>query len=155
MILGIHHVAVSVPDLDEAVRFYCDVLGFEAQWGSQYAEPSDNVDRAIGLSGVAADMKMLKAGNAYIELWRYHNPAPRPKDPAYPPSDHGLAHFCLQVEDIAAEHARLSAGGMTFVGPPVDFGQMSAVYGRDPFGNIVEIFEIRDNAAPGLTPERR
>ena len=33
---------------------------------------------------------------------------------------------------------------MEFVGPPVDLGDSAAVYGRDPFGNVVEIYEIRD-----------
>jgi catechol-2,3-dioxygenase len=30
------------------------------------------------------------------------------------------------------------------VGPPVDFGDTSAVYGQDPFGNVIEIYEIRN-----------
>ena len=29
MITGIHHVAISVPDLDKAVSFYHEILGFE------------------------------------------------------------------------------------------------------------------------------
>ena len=33
---------------------------------------------------------------------------------------------------------------MQFVGPPVEFGTSAAVYGRDPFGNVIEIYEIRD-----------
>ena len=48
---------------------------------------------------------------------------------------------------LAAEHARLSAAGMTFVGPPVDFGEAAAIYGRDPFGNVVELYELK-------TPDR-
>jgi catechol-2,3-dioxygenase len=26
----------------------------------------------------------------------------------------------------------------------VNFGDISAVYGRDPFGNVIEVYEIRD-----------
>ena len=33
MIHGIDHTALSVPDLKVAVRFYCDVLGFEVEPG--------------------------------------------------------------------------------------------------------------------------
>jgi len=33
---------------------------------------------------------------------------------------------------------------MEFVGPPVDFGVVSAIYGKDPFGNFIELYEIRD-----------
>ena len=51
--------------------------------------------------------------------------------------------MAIQVSDIEEEHRRLTAAGMCFVGPPVDFGDSSAVYGRDPFGNVIEIYEIR------------
>lgn len=150
MILGIHHVAISVPDMDEALRFYCRVLGFEDLWGRGHEEPSPMSDRVIGLENVRADVRMLRAGNAFVELWRYVNPPPKALDPGYPACDHGFAHICLQVEDIHAEHARLSANGMTFVGPPVDSARLAAVYGRDPFGNIIEILEIRQGAIAGL-----
>ena len=33
---------------------------------------------------------------------------------------------------------------MTFVGEPVELGGSAAVYGEDPFGNVIEIYEIRD-----------
>lgn len=50
----------------------------------------------------------------------------------------------LQVDGIDAQYARLKAAGMTFVGDPVDFGVASAIYGRDPFGNVIELYELRD-----------
>ena len=31
--------------------------------------------------------------------------------------------------------------GMTFHAPPVQLGESAAIYGRDPFGNIVELYE--------------
>lgn len=39
---------------------------------------------------------------------------------------------------------------MRFVGPPVEFGDMSAIYGKDPFGNVIELYEIRDDERPQL-----
>ena len=53
-------------------------------------------------------------------------------------TDFGLA--------LQEEADRLTATGMQFVGPPVEFGTSAAVYGRDPFGNVIEIYEIRDAA---------
>lgn len=29
MILGVHHAALAVPDLEAALAFYCGLLGFE------------------------------------------------------------------------------------------------------------------------------
>ncbi len=58
------------------------------------------------------------------------------------PADHGLAHFCLQVTDIEAEYERLRAAGMTFHAPPQQLGTSAAIYGRDPFGTIIELYEV-------------
>ncbi len=141
MIIGIHHVAIGVPDIEAALTFYRDVLGFEEVERSEFAGPNPAVEAAIGIEAPAAKMAMLRGGNAHIELWQYAEPAPR--DLRSEPSDYGYPHFALEVADIDAEHARLAEAGMTFVGPPVEFGDSAAVYGRDPFGNVIEIYEIR------------
>ncbi len=141
MIVGLHHVAISVSDIVKATRFYCDVLGFEEAFESTWDNKVDN-DRVIGIDGTAATVKMVRAKNAYLELWQYASPTPAPKDPTYSPADHGLSHLCLQVTNIQAEYDRLSARGMTFHGPPVQLGSSSAIYGRDPFGNIIELYEV-------------
>jgi len=142
LIVGIHHIAIGVPDFDRGLEFYTNVLGFEQVERSAFSGANPPVEAAIGLSRPAAQMAMLRGGNAYIELWQYDEP--EPKDLRSRPCDFGYPHFALEVKDIQAEHTRLTAAGMTFVGPPVDFGDSAAVYGSDPFGNIIEIYEIRD-----------
>lgn len=141
MIVGLHHVAVSVPDLDAAVRFYVDAFGFEPAFNGEWDDKPAN-DRVIGLDGTSAKVAMLRHNNAYVELWEYRSPVPAPLDPTYSPADHGIAHFCLQVTDIEAEYERLSAAGMTFHARPVDLGASAAIYGRDPWGNIIELYQI-------------
>lgn len=145
MIVGIHHVAVAVPDLDRGLAFYRDLLGFEVVERTQWNRDNPLADQAIGLPKSAAKMAMLKAPNAFIELWQYSNP--EPADRRARPCDYGYPHFCLQVDGITAEYERLKSAGMEFVGPPVDFGVASAIYGKDPFGNIIELYEIRDDRA--------
>ncbi len=143
MIVGIHHVAIGTPDLDAALEFYRDGLGFEVVQESDWHLDNPLADRAVGLSGTSARMAMLKAPNAFLEVWEYREPKPR--DLTSLPSDLGYPHFCLQVQDIQSEFERLQNLGMQFVADaPVDFGPASAVYGRDPFGNVIEIYEIRD-----------
>jgi glyoxylase I family protein len=142
MIVGIHHVAISVPDLDQALSFYSDLLGFEVVQRSEFNGDFPQADRAIGLPNVAARMAMLKAPNTHVELWEYHSPMP--DDRTARPCDLGYPNMALQVRGMAEEYERLKAGGMTFVGEPVDFGTSSAIYGRDPFGNVIELYEIRD-----------
>ncbi len=149
MIVGMHHVAIGVQDFDEGLKFYCDLLGFEVVQASEFDRDNPLADQAIGLPKVAARMAMLKAPNAFIELWQYTNPPPT--DRRGQPCDYGYVHFALQVDGIEAEYQRLKAGGMTFVGEPVDFGVASAIYGRDPFGNVIELYEIRDEGIAQLT----
>jgi catechol 2,3-dioxygenase-like lactoylglutathione lyase family enzyme len=142
MIVGIHHVALSVPDIEAANAFYTSVFGFTSGGVSSWDGDLPEADAIIGIRGTAARACMLTGHNICIELWEYRNPRPNPLDPAYPPSDHGIAHFCFQVNDIHAEHARLTAAGMRFVGPPQKHGPVTAVYGRDPFGHIIEILQV-------------
>ena len=148
MIVGIHHVAVGVPDFEQGLAFYRDLLGFEVVERTDWDRNNRYADRAVGLDDTAAKMAMLKAPNAFIELWQYSSP--EPADHRQRPCDYGYPHFCLQVEGIQEEYDRLSEGGMEFVGPVVDFGEIAAIYGKDPFGNIIELYEIRGDARPKL-----
>jgi glyoxylase I family protein len=152
MIRGVHHVAISTPDIDRLAAFYVDVVGFQPVMSTSWSD-RPIIDRIIGLPGSAARQLMLQAGNAYLELFQYESPAATPADPERSPADHGYTHFCLDVTDIDAEYERLSRAGMTFHAPPPSIeelgnGRLRAIYGRDPDGNIVELQEILDPVVP-------
>ncbi|MFV3073523.1 VOC family protein [Niveispirillum fermenti] len=141
MIRGIHHIALNTPNFDRMLVFYRDVLGFVPAIDQVRWADAELADRAVGLKGSAARTVMLRAGNCYLELFEYSAPAARSGEPLRP-CDHGYTHFCLDVTDIQAEYARLSSAGMRFAHEePCDFGNLRAVYGKDPDGNIVEIQE--------------
>ncbi|MFK8024155.1 MAG: VOC family protein [Ilumatobacter sp.] len=154
MIRGIHHVAISTPDLDRLVAFYTDVIGFTPVMSTEWND-RPLVDRMIGgYDRSAARQVMLQAGNAHLELFEYVSPVPTPADPDRTPADHGYTHFCLDVVDIDAEYNRLSANGVTFNSPPPTVEEMGgvprlrAIYGRDPDGNIIELQEVLDPSIP-------
>ena len=152
MIRGIHHIGLSTPDIDRLVSFYRDVMGFEVVMTSQWRD-REIIDRMVGLSGSAARQVMVKAGNAFLELFEYESPVPRPATSDRNPADHGYTHFCIDVVDIDAEYERLSANGMTFHAPPptsdeLGHSRLRAIYGRDPDGNIIELQEVLDPAVP-------
>ncbi|MFK8020435.1 MAG: VOC family protein [Pseudomonadales bacterium] len=141
MIVGMHHVAIGVNDFDMALKFYTEALGFEIVQQSEFDDDA-YANNAIGLKAIKAKMAMLKAPNAFIELWQYSNP--EPKDLRSRPCDHGYPHIALQVDDIQMEYDRLKTHGMEFVGEVVHFGDSaSAIYGRDPCGNVIELYEIK------------
>ena len=141
MIVGIHHIAIGVSDFEKGLTFYRDALGFEVVQEGQF-DDVPLVNNAIGLEAAKARMAMLKGSNAFIELWEYTHP--EPKDLRSRPCDYGYPHFALQVDDIQSEYDRLKEFGMEFVGEVVHFDETSsAIYGRDPCGNIIELYEIK------------
>jgi catechol 2,3-dioxygenase-like lactoylglutathione lyase family enzyme len=148
MIRGIHHTAISTGDLERALEFYRDLLGFEVVFEFAWPKGSDLADQITGLKGSASKIAMLRAGNAYLEIFQYQAPPPRPVDPDRPVCDHGITHVALDVRDIDAEYRRLSAAGMRFHCPPLDMGVVKATYGRDPDGNVVELQEILADDSP-------
>lgn len=148
MINGIHHTAISTPDLPRALRFYRDVIGASIASDFEWPAGLDVADRIVGLSGSSARAVMLRLGNAMIELFEYRSPTPRRAETEPRACDHGLTHLCLDVTDIDAEYARLRQAGMRFHSPPQDLGAVRSVYGRDPDGNIVELQEVCDAEGP-------
>jgi catechol 2,3-dioxygenase-like lactoylglutathione lyase family enzyme len=148
MIRGIHHTAISTQNLDRALAFYRDLLGFEVAAEFEWPTGTEVADSITGLKDSAAKAVMLKAGNMMVELFEYSAPNPREVDPARPVCDHGITHICVDVVDIDAEYERLKAAGMTFHCPPQDLGIAKATYGRDPDGNVVELQEVLDQSSP-------
>lgn len=144
MILGFHHAAISTPDIDRAIDFYCRVLGgilqCEGAW-EKGAIPA--VDKRLGLLNSGARTAIIRVGAAFIELFEYVSPTPRPKDTAEVAADHGIRHICFVVDDCVGEYERLKALGMRFNAPPLKMSRgNSFTYGRDPDGNIIELLEI-------------
>ncbi len=143
MIRGIHHTAISTPDLERSLAFYCGLLGFEQVMDFTWPEGTENMNRTHALAETAGRVVLLRAGNTLVELFQYATPTPKPLDPKRPLCDHGITHLCLDVDDIEVEYKRLEAGGMVFHSPPIDYGTVKTTYGRDPDGNCIELQEIK------------
>jgi catechol 2,3-dioxygenase-like lactoylglutathione lyase family enzyme len=143
MIAGVHHVAISTGDLDRLLRFYRDTLGLEVRFEQTWSPGNEKADAITGLCDSSARQVLLAAGNAYVELFEFRSPPPRPGDPDRLVCDHGITHLCLDVADLDAEYQRLSAGGVRFHAPPQDLGRgVRTTYARDPDGNVVELQEL-------------
>ncbi len=50
MILGVHHPALSVPNLEAALAFYCGKLGFEAVMNAEIPSGIPPLNDAFGLA---------------------------------------------------------------------------------------------------------
>ncbi|KPK55613.1 MAG: hypothetical protein AMS22_03790 [Thiotrichales bacterium SG8_50] len=156
MNFGLHHVALSTPDLDRCLEFYCTVIGAErASDELNWDIGSDHSDKSLQVRDSSARFAHIKIGKAFIEIFEFKTP--RPVQPDRRSVDFGIAHLCFQVDDLESEYKRMKSLGMQFHSDPVDFGDGSKyVYGRDIDGNIIELLEIPTSAAtPSNYPEKQ
>jgi catechol 2,3-dioxygenase-like lactoylglutathione lyase family enzyme len=117
-------VRYLVHDVNIAVAFYCDQLGFTLQ--QQYGPAMAIVTRG--------DLSLWLAG----PMASASKPMP---DGTMPAPGGGWARFVLPVSDLTADVARLKSQGVVFrndivVGPG---GQQVLI--SDPSGNLIELFE--------------
>ncbi|MBV8144948.1 MAG: VOC family protein [Gammaproteobacteria bacterium] len=145
MITGMHHVGISVANLERSIAFYRDLLGLQVI--QQVPMRGANYDAIMGLKGTDGRIAVLRTGNFEIELLEFQRPPSRPAQPHHV-SDQGISHFAVHVEDIPGLHARLIAAGVRVHSAPVYFASCAttAVYFCDPDGNYIEMIEEKAQA---------
>lgn len=120
--LGVHHVSINVDDVDAALSFYVDVLGFAVR--------EDRPD--FGFPGA-----WLDAGDQQLHL--IGAPAPPAKG----------QHFAIRVNDLDAVIEELRARGVN-VSDSMAVGPSLQAFLDDPAGNQVELHQV-GGARPSRT----
>ena len=81
-----------------------------------------------------------------FEVFEYKNDGVNKQENDRPVCDHGFTHFALEVDgDIDEVYAELEKAGVDWHSPPVgrlDEEGYRVTYGRDPFGNVIEIQKL-------------
>ena len=72
---GLHHAAISTPNIDRLMKWYNDNFGFEEVSRSEWPSGSDQIDDVVGLKSSSAKQGFLKCGNIICLL--YTSPSPR------------------------------------------------------------------------------
>ncbi len=144
MIIGVHHLAISTPDMDRFIDHYERWFGFERCGSGGWEAGNERIDRMTGLQGSAARYAMIRRANLYIEVFEFASPAGTAARPRM--CDHGITHLCLYSDDVFADYERLLGLGMHFNCPPGGTGATRATYGRDCDGNVVELLQIVDES---------
>jgi catechol-2,3-dioxygenase len=122
------HIVLKVNNLEQCVKFYTEVLGFE------YVNWLDRPNAVFLTLGVQHhDIALFEAG---------------PDADAPKANQVGLHHLALQVDDVAAlkeAHETLQQNGVKVV-RAVDHGTTHSVYFNDPAGNRLELYcDIGEN----------
>lgn len=138
MIQGVHHPALSVPDMEKALEFYCGILGFEIVMNVDL--PAGVMEVPFGIDEAECKVRMISKGTSCIELFEFKN-APA-GDPKRPVNQHGIAHIALASDDVPGDYESLKAAGVQFNTPPQGESPQQWCYGRDPFGNAIELLEV-------------
>ncbi len=154
MILGTHHVGISVAHLERSIQFYCTRFGMEVAVEGEFDGNSYADLMALEEAAGRAALLRLKGTSLQLELFEFRRPPPRAGDPNRPVCDQGITHFCVQVTNIESEYERLKAAGVVFHCPPRRFPSGNkATYARDPDGNVFELLELKADSQAG-TAER-
>ncbi|MBI5602412.1 MAG: VOC family protein [Deltaproteobacteria bacterium] len=135
-----HHVAISVKDLNKALTFYCNLLGFEVDWDRDHYS-GEQMSRVVGLSGADAHVVMHKGHGTRLELFQYYTPEGEDGRPIRQ-CDFGLTHFALSVKNIHALYERLLEAGVEFNCPPQNLRPgVWATYMKDHEGVTIELVQ--------------
>lgn len=145
MIRAIRHTGLVVADLERALYFWCEVLGFTV--AKRMDEAGPHIDAMMGLSDVRVTTAKLAApdGNL-VELLHFSSHADRPAWEGTPYST-GFTHIALTVDDLDALIPRLLEAGVRFPAPPQysPDGYAKVTYARGPEGVLLELVEILDH----------
>lgn len=122
MIKSVDHIAVMTTDVERAARFYTEVLGFKETF--RLETPHSGTIVFVSVNGTK--LELFGGG--------------KPKDPGEGEGKVGFPHVALLVDDVDAEHERLSALGVEFDTPPTDAeAGIRLAFFKDPDGNRLEI----------------
>lgn len=140
----VSHVGVCVADLDRAVRFYRDGLGFEPTHSYRVGP---EFGRLMEVDGVVVRSQFLRRDTTTIELLHFEEPGWTGDGDRRPVNRLGLTHLSVRVADVGAAAARVAqAGGVVLEETRTTFGEGEGltdyVYCTDPDGTRVELMRL-------------
>ena len=145
----VHHVGITVSNLERAVEWYRTAFGLEPGLVLEVSGPGG--EKVLRMPPHVHKAALLPVGNFAIELLEF-TPTRRPFDGRQ--DDVGYVYICFEVDDLDAVHERMSAAGYDFHSEP-QLGDQAQIEGskfcvmRDPDGKTIEFIET----GPGMTHE--
>jgi catechol 2,3-dioxygenase-like lactoylglutathione lyase family enzyme len=147
---NVDHIAYTVPNLDEAIDFFVNVLGAELiyQIGPVEDKSGDWMSRKLNVHPRAStNIAMLRLGPVTnVELFEYQAPDQNRTLPKN--SDYGGHHLAFYVEDVDAAVAYLrQQPGVRVLGEPetIEDGPIAGdrwVYFCAPWGMQMEVLNM-------------
>ena len=142
MITQIRHTGLVVANLQTALHFWCDVLGFRVV--RQMDEFGPHMDAMMGLKNVlVTTVKLVAPDERMIELLHFKSHPDLPTWTGAPYST-GFTHVAMTVVDLDASCERLMCEGVVFNAPPQlsPDGAVKVTYGKGPEGVLLELVKV-------------
>jgi len=156
-LVGIDHIGLTVPDINQAIEWYEDILGAVAPltfgpFEGAFLEGALNVVPGTGINQITT----LRIGHsAGIELFDYHSPGQRhdvPRNSDY--SGHHIAFYVTDIQDAVdymdSRGVDRLFGPFTLTAGPAA-GQ-SINYFRTPWGSFIEFISYPNGMAYQQVP---
>jgi len=128
-------VSVVVREYDEAIAFYVGTLGFTLVEDT-YVEAQDKRWVVVAPPGSTGSAVLLARATSPAQLARIGD------------QTGGRVFLFLYTDDLARDHARYLAEGVTFVRPPQEQAYGSVAVFADLYGNLWDLLQPK----PPLTP---
>jgi methylmalonyl-CoA/ethylmalonyl-CoA epimerase len=135
-IIKLHHVAIVVEHLDEALKVYRDALGLPLARVDVMEE--QDVKMAFLPSG-DSEIELLEPIHAESGIGRY-----------LAKRGEGMHHICLEVDDLSSTLAELKAGGAQLIDETPRRGAdgwVAFIHPKGAHGVLVELVQT-DDASP-------
>jgi len=143
MIKGLHHTGLATPDLDRLSQFYIELFHGQVLTKFSWDETNEALSLRLGLTESSGSLCMIGFEGSRLELFQFSAPSLMRDSNMRSVAKPGFSHICFAVDDCCAEYRRLVSAGMTFHAEPLTMPTGGVfTYGRDPDGNVVELFQV-------------
>jgi len=144
---AVNHLGLSVPDLDAALGWYQEVLGFHlltppTEMRADDPGLGDALTAMLGPSVRRFRMAHLTAGNGVgLQIFEFIDPAGESNVSGETPWHGGFTHLCVTAPDIEALAQQIAerGGRSSAVFRSIPGRPYAAAYCNDPWGNVIEI----------------
>ena len=121
--------SVMVDDQAKALTFYTDILGFRVKHNIPMGEHSWIT---LVSPEEAGEVELALEPNAYPAAAEFQAKL----------MNDNIPWTAFRVDDIKAEHARLTAAGVEFTQAPTQAGDVMIAAFNDTCGNLIQIIEL-------------
>ncbi len=143
----LNHVGVTVTDLEKAIKWYSEVLGFELLMGPLEIDVDNPTIGEICSDIFGENWKSMRQAHMSmtngigLEIFEFVEPKAERRENNFEYWKNGFFHICVTNPNVKGLASKISeTGGKQRTEVWTVFPGCDIAYCEDPFGNIIEIY---------------